>query len=147
VNTTSSAVHHLRRAAAVLVVLALVPAALAAKGGKPNNGNNASTSSLAPQLVVDANADGQPSWGDTVRFVVSNPPANPNVELVCSQNGAVVYAAQTGYYANTWPSTADMTLGSQSWSGGAASCTARLYVFDGSRTTTLATFGFTATAA
>jgi hypothetical protein len=145
VNTTPSAVRRLVNVVAVLVVLALVPAAFAAKGGKPNNGNNTNTSTLSLQLVVDANADGQPSWGDTVRFVVSNPPTDPNVELVCSQNGAVVYAAQTGYYANTWPSTGDMILGSQSWSGGAADCTARLYVFDGSRTDTLVTSSFTAT--
>jgi hypothetical protein len=128
-------------------VLALVPSALAAKGGngKPSCGANAS--GLSFQLVVDANGNGQPSLGDTVRFVVSNPPASPNVELVCSQNGVVVYAAQTGYYANTWPSTGDMILGSQAWTSGGASCTARLYVFNGSSTTTLATSSFTATGA
>lgn len=145
----NSAFHHLRRAATVAVVLALVPSALAAKGGngKPNGGSGASASTLALQLVTDANHDGQPSWGDTVRFVVSNPPASPNVELQCSQSGAVVYAAQTGYYATTWPSTGDMILGSQAWSSGGASCTARLYVFNGSSTTTLATSSFTATGA
>jgi hypothetical protein len=147
VNTRSPAVHHLSRAAAVLVVLVIVPAALAAKGGKPNSGNNTSASTLSLQLAVDANGDGQPSWGDTVRFVVSNPPTNPNVELLCSQNGTVLYEAQTGYYANTWPSTGDMILGSQAWSGGPADCTARLYVFSKWGTTTLATYSFTATGA
>jgi hypothetical protein len=142
--------HRSTHFAALILALALVPIAFAAKGGnggKSNNGNNTSTSTLTLQLVVDANNNGQPSWGDTVTFVVSNPPADPNVELVCSQNGTVVYAARTGYYENTWPSTADMVLRSQAWSSGSADCTARLYVIDGLSTATLAKLSFTATGA
>jgi hypothetical protein len=37
-----------------------------------------------------------------------------------------------------------MTLSSQMWTGGAASCAARLYYFSGSSSVTLATLGFTA---
>ena len=37
-----------------------------------------------------------------------------------------------------------MTLSSQMWTGGDAACSARLYMFDGSRTYTLASLSFTA---
>ena len=144
-GTTTSPVGRTAFAAAVaIVVLALVPVALAAKGG---NGGKAptSSSSLAFDVSGDtAAAPAQPSWGDTVRFLVSDPPANPNVELLCSQDGRVVYSAQTGYYQSTWPYTTYMTLRSTAWSGGSAACTARLFVFSGSTTTTLATLSFTA---
>jgi hypothetical protein len=130
-------------AALMVIVLALAPAALADKGGKNSPSNNGS-SSLTLNMVADANGDGLASWGDTVSFTVSAPTTEPNVELLCSQNGVVVYAAQTGYYSNTWPSTRDMRLTSQAWPGGAASCTARLYALSGANTTTLATLSFTA---
>jgi len=132
--------------AAAAAILVLAPVALAAKGGNgPKGSNSTSSSSLTLQLVTDVNNDG-PSWGDMVRFSVSNPPADPNVELLCSQNDTVVYSSQTGYLASTWPLTGDMVLKSQDWSGGPASCTARLYVFSGAKTTTLATLSFSATA-
>jgi hypothetical protein len=101
---------------------------------------------MALVIVDDANADNNPSWGDTIRITITNPPPSPNVEVVCSQGGVVVYAAQTGYYASTWPSTADMILSSRAWTGGSASCTARLYVFSGAKVDDLATMDFTATA-
>jgi hypothetical protein len=64
--------------------------------------------------------------------------------VVCSQGGVVVYAAQTGYYTSTWPSTADFILGSQMWTGGIASCDATLYVFNGSKIDDLASLHFDA---
>jgi hypothetical protein len=146
-EATKSLAHRIAFTSAVcILVLGLVPVALAAKGGNGNgkSPNSVSGSSLTLEMVADANGDGLPSWGDTVKFSVTNPPANPNVELLCSQDGAVVYSAQTGYYSSTWPLTTDMTLRSTAWSGGAASCTARLYVFSGSTTTTVATLPFTA---
>jgi hypothetical protein len=117
--------------------------------GKGRNAGAVGTTSadLALEIVIDANSDEQPSWGDTIRFNVTNPPDYPNVEVLCSQDDVVVYSAQTGYYSNTWPLTADMILASRAWTGGTASCTARLYVFNGSKTTTLATHDFTATGA
>jgi hypothetical protein len=132
-------------AAVGVLMLALVPVALAGKGGNGGGkGGTVSSSSLALEMVVDLNNDGLPNWGDTVRFLVSNPLTQPNVQHLCSRNGTVVYSAQTGYYQSTWPWTSEMILKSQAWSGGAASCSARLYVFSGSGTTTLAALTFAA---
>src|SRR5205814_2112245 len=97
--------------AAAAAILVLAPVALAAKGGNgPKGSNSTSSSSLTLQLVTDVNNDG-PSWGDMVRFSVSNPPADPNVELLCSQkfctdliaNSARMHSAvriPTGAHAN-----------------------------------------------
>src|SRR5262245_12154358 len=112
------------------------------KGG--GNGSLPLVPELALVVVNDADGNTAPSWGDTIRIDVSNPPADPNVEVLCSQNGVVVYAAQTGYLASTWPSTADFILGSQMWTGGSASCDARLYVFAGSKINDLASLHFDA---
>ena len=116
------------------------------RGGGKGNSTVPSAPSLALVIVTDANGDNAASWGDTIRITVTNPPADPNVEVTCSQGGVVVYAAQTGYYANTWPSTGDFILGSRMWTGGSASCTARLYVFSGAKINDLATMDFAATA-
>ena len=115
-------------------------------GGGKGHGSVPNIPEMALAIVNDANGDNAASWGDTIRITVTNPPANPNVEVLCSQEGVVVYSAQTGYYASTWPSTADMILSSRAWTGGAASCAARLYVFSGSKITDLATMSFDATA-
>lgn len=129
------------------LALALVPAALAGKGtggggakagggGKPG----ATSSSLRIVLVVDNNANAAPNWGDTVTFGISTTATTePNVSLTCSQNGVVVYSAVSGFYASyPWPWTQNMTLSSQSWTGGAASCVAQLYYISGTSTVDLA---------
>src|SRR5262245_11282377 len=88
--------------AALGLALALVPVAFAAKGsgaGKPTSGSSSSSISLAEPLVYDANGDGLPNRGDTVRFNVSTTATTgPYVDLVCSQNGVVVYGATAGYF-------------------------------------------------
>jgi hypothetical protein len=114
------------------------------KHGGGGSGSGGGTMSLV--LVADTNANGAPDWGDTVTFNVSTTATTqPNLDLTCKQNGTVVYGATTGFYAGyPWPWTQNMTLGSSMWTGGAASCTARLYAFAGSGTTTLATLSFTA---
>jgi hypothetical protein len=132
-------------AAAAAVVVGLVatstPAGAAKGGGKPPRGT---TSSI--QLEVVSGGDQVPNWGEDVTFHVSTTATTePHVDLTCSQGGTVVYSATTGYYASyPWPWTQTMTLKSQMWTGGNADCTARLYMFDGSRTKTLATLPFTA---
>lgn len=135
-------------AAALLTVGVAGTPALAAKGGggNPSGGTSGSSITLETPLVNDLNGDGQPNWGDTVTFAVSTgATTQPNVSLTCSQNGTAVYSAVTGYYAGyPWPWTQDMTLSSQSWSGGTASCVARLYMFTRKGTSTLATTSFTA---
>lgn len=132
-----------------MLALALVPAALAAKGGGgKGGGGGGGSSSLALVMYNDLNSDGLPNWGDTVTFNVStSATAQPHVDLKCSQNGTLVYSATAGFYSSyPWPWTQDMTLSSQMWTGGAASCTATLYYISGSKSVTLATLGFTAAA-
>jgi hypothetical protein len=126
------------------LVLAVAPTAFAGKGG--NGRGKSGTSSLRLVMVTDVDGNGVPNWGDTVTFDVSTTATTqPNLELVCSQNGTVVYGATTGFYDGyPWPWTRLMTLGSTAWSGGAANCSARLYAFSGSRMITLTTLSFTA---
>jgi hypothetical protein len=97
-------------------------------------------------MVSDANGNGLPNWGDTIRFDVSTTATTePHVNLKCSQGGAVVYGASTGYYASyPWPWTQNMTLSSQMWTSGAAACTATLQAYSGTSVTTLGTLSFQA---
>lgn len=117
--------------------------ALDARGGKPKPGGSGT---LTLVMVNDTNANGLPNWGDSVRFNVSTTATSePNVSLTCTQNGAVVYGATTGYYASyPWPWTQTMTLSSTAWQGGAASCTAKLYYFSGTSTIDLTSISFQA---
>jgi hypothetical protein len=139
-------------AVAALTTLGASAPALAAKGGgggKPAGGSTGSSSlTLATPLVYDANGDGQPNWGDTVTFDVSTTATDsPFVDLLCSQNGTTVYSATTGYFASyPWPWTKDMTLSSQMWTVGDASCTATLKALDGRKTYILKTLSFHASA-
>lgn len=106
------------------------------KGGNNNNQAGAGGgSSLDVVLVNDVGTAGY-SWGDTVTFVVSTSASNPNVELICSQNGVAVYGT-------VWPLTPNPTLSSGMWQGGAAECTANLYQL-GDRRSILATVTFSA---
>lgn len=137
-------------ASIALVVLAIgfVPAALAGKNNSHGSGGTTTGSSLSlvEPLVYDANNDGKPNWGDTVRFNASTTvTTEPFVELDCSQNGVVVYGANTGYFDSyTWPWTQNMPLGSQMWTGGDADCVASMFTFRNGKRWTLATLSFTA---
>jgi hypothetical protein len=108
------------------------------KGGKPTSGSSSLT------LVTLNSTDGLPHWGQQITFNVSTTATTePHVNVSCSQNGAVVYGAATGYYASyPWPWTQTMTLSSQTWTGGAADCTAVLQAYSGTSVTTLTTLGF-----
>jgi hypothetical protein len=133
---------------ALVLALAVVPVALAAKGGNSSSGGKTSSStiSIAEPLVYDANGDGLPNWGDTIRFNVSTTvTTEPFVELDCFQNGVVVYGANTGYFDSySWPWTQNMKLGSQMWTGGDADCVASMFTFRNGHRWTLATLSFTA---
>jgi hypothetical protein len=138
--------HAVRTAIAVaftLFALCVVPVALAGKG-KHGAGTSGGSSSLTLRMVTDANQNGLPNRGDTIRFDVSTTATTePHVNVTCYQNGVVVYGASTGYYASyPWPWTQNMTLSSQSWTGGAADCTAVLQAYSGTTVTTLTTLNF-----
>ena len=133
--------------AIAIAFLAFAPAAFAGKGGNHGGGGTTTgtgTGSLTLKMVTDRNLNGLPNWGDTITFVVSTTATTePHVNVSCSQNGVVVYGASTGYYASyPWPWTQNMTLSSQSWTGGAAACTATLQAYSGTSVTTLGTLSF-----
>ena len=147
--TRKSLVRRIGFAAAIaILVLALAPVALAGKkpggGGKGGGGTSTGSSSLTVAMVTDANQNGLPNWGDAITFnVTTSATTEPHVDVSCSQGGVVVYGAATGFYASyPWPWTQIMTLSSQSWTGGAASCTATLSAYSGTSVTTLGTLTF-----
>jgi hypothetical protein len=115
---------------------------LAAKHG----GGGHTTASGTFGLVLLDSTDGSAHWGQRVTFNVSTTATTePHVSLKCSQNGVLVYAAQTGYYAGyLWPWTQVMTLSSVAWTGGSADCVATLYYFSGATVVSLGTSSFTA---
>jgi len=127
--------------AMLVLVSASVPAA-AAKGGRQNSSATANGFSL----VVLNSADGLAHWGGQVTFAVSTTATSePHVNLKCSQNGVLVYATQTGFYAGYLrPWTQVMTLSSVAWTGGSADCVATLYYFSGATVVSLGTLSFTA---
>jgi len=113
--------------------------ASAAKG----SGSTSSSSTLS--LVVLNSSDGLPHWNGQVTFNVSTTATDqPFVQLDCYQGTAHVYWASAGFFDSyPWQWARDFTLRSDYWTGGAASCTAKLYyVTSNGRSRTLATLGF-----
>jgi len=111
-----------------------------------SGGGHKSVPSGSLSLVLLNSTDGLAHWDHQVTFNVSTTATTePHVSLKCSQNGVVVYSAQSGFYASyPWPWTQVMTLSSSAWTGGSAECVATLYYFSGANSVTLATLSFTA---
>lgn len=101
------------------------------------------SSTATMTLVLENSTDGLPHYGQTVTFqVATNATSQPNVSLDCYQAGKLVYGAVSGFYPSyPWPGTQNFILSSPSWTGGAASCTAKMYYFSGKKTVTLKTLG------
>lgn len=104
-------------AAAVAMALVLSPSADAAKGGKPKN-------PVVPSISLDQT---DVHLGDWVTFTYSAPVDEARIQVVCSQDGAVVYG-------EAGPAGQAFKLGG-GWSpwlvnGGAADCEATLYSWD-----------------
>ncbi len=131
-------------AATTLLVLAPAVAANAA----PKGGSSGSTGSSL--TLVNETAPGTaPAYGQTITFdITQNKTSQPYVSVTCSQNGSVVYSQSAGFFATyPWPWQTNYTLSSGSWTGGAASCVARLYYSTGGgKTSTLATLDFAVSA-
>ena len=107
---------------ALVASLALVPAAFA---GKPTGGGGGSGGTISLVMVHDANGDGLPNVLDKVTFAVSTTATTqPWVTVTCNQGGTMVYKASNGIFATSLNQV--FTLGSNSWTSGAASCTAYL---------------------
>jgi hypothetical protein len=97
-------------------------------------------------IVDDVNADDLPNRGDSVTFnITTSVTTEPYVELICRQNGEVVFGKVAGYFDGyPWPWSKVMLLRSDRWVGGAAACTADLYYFNRLTRTSLTTLSFTA---
>lgn len=118
---------------ATLVAMLAVGTTFAAKGGnssKPggHHGGGATGTgaiALAP-LVVDANDNGTPNWGDVVTFTISTTATDqPWVYLACVQNGTLVAQGWDGYFDGSLTGR-NFGLYSPQWSSGSADCTASL---------------------
>lgn len=134
------------------LALALAPAALAGKGsggGGGGGGGHRGTSYTGsfvganPVLVTDANGNGAPNYGDQITFSVTSNATYYDVELDCSQSGAVVFQQIVGFGLG-WAWSQTYTLKSGAWASGAASCTAVLFASnaDGSNRQNLASRSF-----
>jgi hypothetical protein len=107
---------------ALVASLALVPAAFA---GKPTGGSGGTNGTISLVMVKDANADGLPNVNDKVTFAVStSATTQPWVTLQCYVGGTMVYKASNGIFATSLNQV--FTLASNSWTSGAATCTAYL---------------------
>jgi hypothetical protein len=116
---------------ALLVVGLMAGTTFAAKGGGGGHKGGGGTTSgngtitLAP-LVVDANGNGTPNWGDFVTFDISTTATTqPWVNLVCYVNGVAVATGWDGYF-DTSITSRNFGLYSSAWASGAADCTAYL---------------------
>jgi len=115
--------------------LTFVPAAFAAKGGGHNTsgggGGASGTSSISgPVMVNDVNGNGLPNYGDTVTFNVSTTATTePFVNLICYQNGVLVYNTWRGFFHESLDTNWNFPLGSGGWTSGAADCTAKLGMY------------------
>ena len=129
----------------VLVIGLIAGTALAGKPTGSGGGKAAGGGNLALVMVTDANGNGLPNWGDQVTFNVSTTATDrPTVRLHCYQDGNLVYTFSAGFFA-AYPWTTVYGLSSQSWTGGAADCTASLiYSRSSGRIVTLATLDFAA---
>jgi hypothetical protein len=117
---------------ALIVVGLVAGSAFAARGGsgKPGGGSTA-TGTLAVKMVVDANGNGSPNYGDDITFTFSqSATTTPMVGLRCWQGTNFVYDGYVGYFPNAvgdeW-----FGLSSNYWTPtDPANCTARLFYFD-----------------
>ena len=114
-------------------------------GSKPPKGSSGG-GTLAYRLVNDVGGDGVVNRGDSVTFdITTTVTTQPYVELMCRQNGTVVYSKTAGYFDGyQWPWSQVMVLSSDFWTGGDASCTAELYYNNRLTRTSLTTISFTA---
>jgi hypothetical protein len=80
-------------------------------------------------MVTDGNGDGVANWGDQVTYDLSRVTvSNPYITTTCTQNGTMVLSTWAGYYPGyQWPAAQTITLKSDMWTAGAATCTGVLY--------------------
>jgi hypothetical protein len=97
-----------------------------ASGGGKHGGGGTTTGSISVVMVTDANGNGLPNAGDRITYDVSKVGvAYPVITTTCVQNGANVLTAFAGYYPEyMWQGARIVTLSSDVWTPGPATCTA-----------------------
>lgn len=130
------------QALSLVAVLVFASTALAGNGNGPNKSSSLNLVIVSSSTASATSASAtQPVYGDTVTFDVSTTATEkPFVQLTCSQNGTMVYSSSAGFFADPW--SRNFILSSQSWTGGAADCTATLFYWDGHRFRDLASLPF-----
>jgi hypothetical protein len=120
---------HLRLISLVAALsFALASPALAGKGAGGGGGSSGETSSSI-SLVLLNSTDGLPHVGQKLTFNVSTTAtSHPWASLDCYQSGALVYKASNGIFPTSLGEI--FTLASNSWTSGAADCTAYLQDWD-----------------
>ena len=121
----------------------LVPAALAGKG-RPGGGSGGTTGGSYSVTVSPA---GPYTFGQAI-YVTTNTPIYPNnsgpwIDLSCTQNGAVVASGDHAGFSAGWYYNWPFYLGpTQSWTGGAANCTVKVFHTSNNKQVTDATTSF-----
>jgi hypothetical protein len=83
-----------------------------------------------PVLLKDQNSDGLANYGDTITFNVATTSTDrPYVGLRCYQGTTFVFDGYVGYF-DSYLFTKEFQLASQTWTGGAADCKARLFSYN-----------------
>jgi len=114
--------------AAVVAALAVTPAALAGKGGG-GSGSGGTTTGTSTLSVVNLYGATEPHYNGFITFNVSTTQTDrPYVGLRCYQGSTWVYDGYVGYFP-TYMFAQEFQLASQTWVGGAADCTARLFSY------------------
>ncbi len=105
--------------------LAAKPAAGGSTGGK-HGGGGTTTGSISLVMVTDNNGNGAANWNDQVTYDVSKVGVtNPFITTTCTQNGANVLTTYAGYYPGyIWSGAQTISLTTELWTAGAASCKA-----------------------
>jgi hypothetical protein len=124
----------------VLLAVAATPA-LAAKGGGASGGG--SSIQLVMVSSAGAAASSRPSFGNEVTYAVSTSRTNrPWVSTRCYQNGTLALDDWRGMFEGYVLGQVVPLGPTGNWTGGAATCTARLVSFDGGGEKTLASMSF-----
>jgi hypothetical protein len=125
------------------LALAAPGLALAGSGNGAGSGKSSSIALAPPEAGSVTAADvSWPRYGDLVKFNISTTEtAYPYVNLKCYQNGQLVAEGWEGYFDGAW---GDRLFGlwSDTWTGGAAECTAWLDKFANGRWRQLASTSF-----
>jgi hypothetical protein len=114
---------------AILSVGLLAGPALAGKTAGGGAHKTPSGGTLSIKMVTDTNGNGAPNFADQVAWDVSKTTVtNPYVTTTCTQGGVTVLTTWAGYYPGyLWPGAQIITLSSDVWTGGPATCTGVLY--------------------